>query len=398
MINAVMARSTLTVNGYSERWLRQGFPWVYPDEVAQGRLVPGQEVVLRSQQGNVLGTAIADDGWIAARKFRGDDGPVDGALLGTKLETALRLRRAVVPEDTTVWRWVHGENDGFPGIRLDYYGGYLVLTLDSASLLPLVDPLIEQACRLMEVEGVYLGWRPDPREKREFRAPKPAGNLWGPAPDPLVVTERGVKVRVFPGGGKDIGIFPDMRENRRFLEPFWKGRRVLNLFAHTGLFSVCAAKHGASEVLSVDLSPRYLDLAKENFALNDLPVDDGNFLAEDSFKVLDRFRRQKRMFDLVIADPPGHSHGDGGAWSGEKEYPRLVAACLQVLAPGGWLVACSNLGSISPKTFQGFLEDGAKRSGRRLLLIHEGTAAPDFPAALDFPESRYLKCWICAAD
>lgn len=77
--------------------------------------------------------------------------------------------------------------------------------------------------------------------------------------------------------------------------------------------------------------------------------------------------------------------------------PRLVAACLQVLERGGLLVACSNLGSISPKSFQGFLEEGAKRASRRLLMIHEGSAAPDFPAALDFPESRFLKCWICAA-
>ena len=393
-----MARTTLTVNGYSERWLRQGFPWVYPDEVQQGRAAPGGEVVLRSQQGNVLGTAIADDGWIAARRFRPDDGPIDGALLGLKLEKALRLRQAVVPADTTAWRWVHGENDGLPGIRLDRYGGWLVVTLDSASLLPLVDPLLDQACRLAEVEGAYLGWRPDPREKGEFRAPRPAGCLWEPAPELLVVTERGVRVRVFPGAGKDIGIFPDMRENRRFLEPYWRGRRVLNLFAHTGLFSVCAALYGAREVVSVDLSARYLELARENYRLNELPVEDDAFLVEDSFKVLDRFRRQKRMFDLVIADPPGHSHGDGGGWSGEKEYPRLVAASLQVLAPGGWLVACSNLGSISPKTFQGFLEEGAKRTGRRLVLIHEGTAAPDFPAALDFPESRYLKCWICAVE
>jgi 23S rRNA (cytosine1962-C5)-methyltransferase len=393
-----MARTFLTVNGYSERWLRQGFPWVYPDEVLQGRGAPGQEVVLRSQGGSVLGTAIADDGWIAARRFRPDDGPIDGECLGKKLETALRLRRIVVPPDTTVWRWVHGENDGLPGVRIDVYDGYLVLSLDSGSLLPLVDPLIEQATQQMEVRGVYLGWRPDPREKREFRAPKAAGCLWGAAPDPLVVEERGVRVRVFPGAGKDIGIFPDMRENRRFLEPHWAGRRVLNLFAHTGLFSVCARRHGASEVVSVDLSPRYLELARENYALNELPVDTADFLAEDSFKVLDRFRRQKRLFDIVIADPPGHSHGDGGAWSGEKDYGRLVGACLQVLAPGGWLVACSNLGSISPKTFQGFLEEGARRVGRRLLLIHEGTAAPDFPAALDFPESRYLKCWICVAE
>ena len=393
-----MSRPALVVNGYSERWLRQGFCWVYPAEVVKGAAKPGTEVELHTQQGACLGTAIADDGWISARRFRPDAGPIDAALLSEKLSSALALRRVVLPEHTTAWRWVHGENDGLPGIRLDMYGRWAVLSLDSASLLALGERLVAEARKLQDLGGVYLGWRPDPREKRDFRPPRPAGLLWGePAPEPRVVEERGLRMGVYPGNGKDIGIYPDMRENRRFLEPLWKDRRVLNLFAHSGLFSVAAAQHGAKEVCSVDLSPRYLDWSRENFRLNGLKVEEESFLAEDCFKVLDRYRRTGRRFDIVIADPPGHSHSGEGSWSGEKDYPRLVASCLQVLDRGGLLVACSNLGSISPKTFQGFLEEGAKRAGRRLLMIHEGSAAPDFPAALDFPESRFLKCWICAA-
>lgn len=389
-------RPTLTVNGYSERWLRAGFPWVYPDEIEDGKAAPGSEVALRSHQGAPLGTAIADDGWIAARRFRNDEGPIDSALLGSKLENALKLRRAMLPPQTTAWRWIHGENDGLPGVRIDIYANVAVLSLDSASLLPLIDPLSALIRQHLPITAIYLGWRPDPREKKAFRPPK-AGLIWGEATDAIDVEERGIRARVYPGTVKDIGIFPDMREIRRYLEPHWPQQRVLNLFAYTGFFSVCAAAKGAAEVVSVDLSEKYLALAQENFRLNDLPVAPENFLAEDSFKVLDRFRRQKRFFDRVIADPPGHSHSDGGAWSGEKDYPRLVAACLNVLAPGGWLIACSNLGSISPKTFQGFLEEGAKKAGRRILLIHEGGAAPDFPAALDFPEGRYLKAWVCVA-
>ena len=132
-----MSRPALVVNGYSERWLRQGFCWVYPAEVVKGAAKPCTEVELHTQQGACLGTAIADDGWISARRFRPDAGPIDAALLSEKLSSALALRRVVLPEHTTAWRWVHGENDGLPGIRLDMYGRWAVLSLDSASLLAL---------------------------------------------------------------------------------------------------------------------------------------------------------------------------------------------------------------------------------------------------------------------
>lgn len=406
----VSSPTTCAVNGYSEQWLRRGFPWVYPAELtadaSRSAPAPGATVRIVSAKGECLGAGIADDGWIAIRRFRADDGPIDAALIAQKLAQALALRRAAMPPDslpplTTAWRLVHGENDAMPGVRVDLYGSHAVISLDSPSLQPLLPLLLDALRRLLPVETASLVWRPDPRDKsRTLPAPPP---LLGTPPDSLIVQERGVKVMCFPAQSKDWGVFPDMRESRRFLEPIWPGKRLLNLFSYTGLFSVAAAVHGAAEVVSVDLSPRYLDTARANFALNglDARIADGSlsaeFLAEDAFKALDRFRRQRRTFDVVIADPPGHSHSDGGAWSGEKDYPRLVAAALAVLAPGGLLVACSNLGSISPKTFQGFLEDGSKRAGRRLLVLHEGGAAADFPAALDFPEGRYLKCWVCAA-
>jgi 23S rRNA (cytosine1962-C5)-methyltransferase len=388
---------TLTVNGYSERWLKTGFCWVYPKEVLKGKLEPGAIVALCSARGEFLGVAIADDGWIAARRFRVEPGALDEEWLKSRLETALALRKAVLPPATTAWRLLHAENDAMPGVRVDIYGEHAVISLDSPGLQLLVPLLVRLLPTLLSVQSIHLEYRPDPRDKQE-RNFKKTGCLWGKDPESVVVEERGLKARVYPGRGKDIGIYPDMREIRYFLEPGWKGMRVLNLFAHTGFFSVAAAKNGAASVVTVDLSEKYLSEARENFRLNGLPVEESSFLAEDSFKVLDRFRRQKVTFDRIVADPPGYSHSEAGAWSGEKDYPRLVAACLAVAAKGAWLICASNLGSISPKQFQGFLEEGARRAGRRLVLIHEGTAAPDFPAALEFPESRYLKAWVLAVE
>jgi 23S rRNA (cytosine1962-C5)-methyltransferase len=385
--------AALTVNAYSEKWLRQGFPWVYPAEVTGGRARPGDVVRVVTAAGVVLGTALADDGWIAARRFRDDDGPLDAAFVKAKLADALRLRAGALPPDTTAWRLVNAENDDLPGVRIDVWGGQVVIALDSPSLEPLVEPLADAVTELLAPRAVLLAWRPDPREK-ERPTPPPRVLRGEPAAEERV-TEAGLAYLVRPGAGKDVGLFPDMRDNRAWLAPHWQGKELLNLFAHTGAFSVAAAAGGARTV-SVDLSPAYLERAAANFALNGLPP--GELLAEDSFKALDRFRRQGRRFDRVLLDPPGHSHSKDGTWSGEQDYARLVAAALRVLPPGGWLIAASNLGSVSPHRFQGMLLAGARKAERRLRMLHDGSQPPDFPAALHFPEGRYLKLFVCAAD
>jgi 23S rRNA (cytosine1962-C5)-methyltransferase len=226
----------------------------------------------------------------------------------------------------------------------------------------------------------------------------PLGQIAGrrPAGD-ILVQERGIRVAVRPWEGSDAGVFSDMRDVRAWLEPHWRGRSVLNTFSYTGMFSVAAALGGASSVHTVDLSEHYLDRAKHNFQLNALEAGQYTFVANDTFKALDTYRRKGETFDVVIADPPSHSHSGAGTWSVAKDLGRLVAACLRVLAPGGWLVVATNLGTMSPKEFRKMVLAGSHKAGRPLRLLHEGCPPLDYPASLDFPESRYLKCWVLQA-
>jgi len=392
------AGDAVVVDGYAERWLRRGFPWVYKKEVTErtGSLSSGQVVTIRTRQGVVLGSGIWDEGNVEVRRYRMDDGPVDAPLLRSLAKAA--LARRTLPPDTTAWRWIHGENDDLPGVRVDVWGADLALTLDARSLESilevLVDVLVAEAP--FEVRAVWLDWRP--HEGEETAVAKTIC-LWGAGqPDgDLVVLERGIKVGVRPWVGHDAGMFCDMRGLRTWLEPHWTGRHVLNTFAYTGLFSVAAAVHGAASVTTVDLSAPSLDRAQENFALNGLDPSGHSFVAEDTFRALDTLRRKDQQFDLVIADPPSHSRGPHGEWSVQQHLARLVAACLRVLRPGGWLVIATNHGKMSPKDFQGQIQAGALKADRSLRLLHQGSPPMDFPAALAFPESRYLKCWVLEA-
>ena len=305
------AGDAVMVNAYSEKWLRRGFCWVYKDEVVgrTGTLQPGQVVSIVSREGKDLGTGVWDSGKVEVRRLRESRGPIDAAFI-SELVARARARRSLGP-DTTAWRWIHGENDDFPGVRVDVWAGHLSILLDSRSLEGLIDPLVDALTAQMEVRSIHLGWRP----RQDDEQPEAYGCIWGAPPETSVtVSELGLQYLVEPSKGLDAGLYPDMRGVRRWLQSHWRERRVLNTFAYTGAFSVAAAAHGATEVVTVDLSAIAVQRARDNFELNNLPVSDHQFLAEDTFKALDRFRRRGETFDLVVADPPSFSHGPEGVW------------------------------------------------------------------------------------
>ncbi len=385
----------MVVNAYSEGWLRKGFPWVYPDEVVAwpADRSPGRVVDVRAGDGGFLGRGVLDEGRVAVRVFRRDEGELDEAFFADRLRAALDRRR--LPPDTTAWRLAHGENDDLPGFRVDAWDEVLSVSVDAPGLRRHAPTLAAALRALGPWRQAWLVGRTPP-EGGPRPEPEP---LFGPAERrPVVVRERGMAMEVRPWEGADAGLYADMRDVRAWLAPHWGGRSVLNLFAFTGAFSVAAALGGAREVTTCDLAAPVLARARANFALNGLDPEAHAFERGDTFAVLDALRRKGRRFDVVVADPPSFSRDRrGGAWSVERDLGRLVAACLRVLEPGGWLVVASNHGGLSPRDFGRQVRRGAARAGRALRLLHEGSTPVDFPAALDFPEGRYLKCWVLGA-
>jgi 23S rRNA (cytosine1962-C5)-methyltransferase len=76
--------------------------------------------------------------------------------------------------------------------------------------------------------------------------------------------------------------------------------------------------------------------------------------------------------------------------------PRLVSAAAQVVAPGGWLVLASNQGRVSPHQWRGQVAEGLAKARRPAVELAFFGAAPDFPAAVTFPEGHYLKVGVWA--
>jgi 23S rRNA (cytosine1962-C5)-methyltransferase len=391
-----VSRAGLVVNGKSEGWLRKGFPWVYPEEITSGRVQDGREVTVRGKGGEVLGRALLDEGWIAARVFRVEDKPIDEAWMHVRLDEALAMRELRMDEGTNAYRVVNGVNDGLPGIRVDRWAHVFSIVLDTPSLSKLLPILVSWLKERFKPRAVFLHYRRDKRETRSFAEADPApGRIEGhPLTGPVRVSERGVFFDVLPALSHDAGLYSDVADLRSWLEPSWGGARVLNAFAFTGAFSVFAALGGASEVVTLDLAAPAIERARQNFVINGIDPEAHTFVESDAFKAFDRYRRTGQAFDRIILDPPAFSHSDGGTWSAAKDWPRLVTAALRCLAPDGWLITVCNQGEISPHAFRGALAKGASKAKARMQVLHWSAHSPDVPALLGFPEGQYLKCAV----
>jgi 23S rRNA (cytosine1962-C5)-methyltransferase len=381
-------KGAVSVNEYSLGWLKKGFDWVYSKEI-QSRdplLKSGDTVSILSPDGRLHGRGIYSLGEVAVRRFRADDGPIDRPLLKTKILAAAAAR--FLPEGTDVYRLIHGENDDLPGIRVDVWGRELSLVLACRSLQPLVDDILPVLIELFPSAAVW-------GHIRDGDTVSPLGLLHGDADaEGCWAQELSLSYWVVPSRSPDAGLFCDMRSLRDWMQPHWVGKRVLNSFCFTGAFSVSAAANGAEEVVSVDLSGTYLDWLKKNLVQNGIDPGSHPCVEADGFQALDRFRRKGESFDVVLLDPPSFSHGPAGVWSVQRDLGRLVGSALRVLRPGGWLIVATNHGKMSPKEFAKAVLDGSRRTNRRLRIIHQHCPPMDIPAALHFPESRYLKCWV----
>jgi 23S rRNA (cytosine1962-C5)-methyltransferase len=167
---------------------------------------------------------------------------------------------------------------------------------------------------------------------------------------------------------------------------------VLNTFAYTCAFSVCAALGGA-RTTSLDLSKKYLEWGKRNFLLNRIRGEH-DFVFGDTFDWLRRFTRKRRLFDIVLLDPPTFSQSsESGVFQAERDYGKLVAATLPVLKPQGVLFCSTNAARLKPEIFLEQIEHAIRTAGRRAQQLRYVPQPPDFPISRTDP--AYLKtAWL----
>lgn len=346
-----------------------------------------QEVEVHSQDGNFLGTAYLSQqnkglGWFVST----DKVTFDQAFFETLFRQAKEKRSAYYQDDlTTAFRLFNQEGDDFGGLTVDLYGDYAVFSWYNSYVYQ-IRKVISEAFRQIfpEVLGAY--------EKIRFKGlDYESAHVYGQeAPDFFTVLENGVLYQVFMNDGLMTGIFLDQHEVRGSLvDGLAMGKSLLNMFSYTAAFSVAAAMGGASQTTSVDLAKRSRELSQAHFRANGISTDDHLFIVMDVFEYFKYAKRKGLTYDVIVLDPPSFARNKKQTFSVAKDYHKLISQSLEILNPGGIIIASTNAANVSRQKFTEQIDKGF--AGRNYQILNKYGLPADFAYNKKDESSNYLK-------
>lgn len=398
-------RIALRVSAPAERALRQNHPWVFDQAIIEQshQGAPGDLAVIFDNKRRFLAIGLYDPTSSIRVRILQHRQPatIDENWFQTKIMAASQIRKPLTQQLTDGYRLIHGENDGLPGLVIDRYAETLVLKIYSPSWIPHLKEFCSALAQVHPSKRLILRLSRSLNKQSGFLYGLEDGmTLTGQPPEGLLLfQENGLTFECDPIHGQKTGFFLDQRENRARVEKLSKGKSVLNVFAYTGGFSVYAARGGAKEIVSVDISAPAIQAAINNFSHNlHIPTVKSavhETIAEDAFEVLARMESQKRFFDLVIIDPPMFAQNQSQVTAGLAAYRKLTRLGLSVLRSGGVLVQASCSSRIDAQSFFDAIHQSARESNRRLIEIERTSHALDHP--IGFEEGAYLKCLFATA-
>jgi 23S rRNA (cytosine1962-C5)-methyltransferase len=384
-------RIKIVLKSGKEQSLRRLHPWVFSGAIKKiyGNPLEGDLVDVYDNKSTFLATGHFAPGSIAVRVLSFEQVIPDISFFRDKIRHAIDYRKStgiIGDPMLNVYRLIHGEGDGLPGLIIDYYNGVVVIQIHSVGFYRIRKEIAAILVELLENEIVAV------YDKSEGTIPHLSETtgvnefLYGKS-DPVIVTENGYKFKIDWTTGQKTGFFIDQRENRKLLEKYTENKTVLNMFGYTAGFSVYAMKN-ASVVHTVDSSLPAIELANENIRLNY-----GDDKRHKSFQVdaFDYLNHIKDQYDLIILDPPAFAKHNNVLANALQGYKRLNLKAIEQVRPGGIIFTFSCSQVVTKDNFRKSVFAAAANTGRSVRILHQLSQPPDHPINIYHPESEYLK-------
>lgn len=386
-----MERVKIVLKSGKEQSLKRLHPWVFSGAIKKlyGNPSEGDLVDVFDNKDNFLGTGHYQPSSIAVRILSFEQVEPDIGFFRERIKKAISYRKSIGiigHPGINVYRLVHGEGDGLPGLIVDFYNGVAVMQMHSLGFYRIRKEIASVLVELLgdQLVAVY--------DKSEGTIPHMSGvhavneYIYGNS-DPVIVTENGYKFRIDWTTGQKTGFFIDQRDNRRLLGDFTDGRTVLNMFGYTGGFSVYAMKN-ASAVHTVDSSFSAIELANENIRFNFGDDKRHEAFQVDAFEYLNDI---KDKYDLIILDPPAFAKHNNVLANALQGYKRLNMKAIEQIKPGGIIFTFSCSQVVTKENFRKSVFAAAANTGRSVRILYQMTQPPDHPVNIYHPESEYLK-------
>ncbi|HET7497836.1 MAG TPA: class I SAM-dependent rRNA methyltransferase [Candidatus Eisenbacteria bacterium] len=384
-----MPAAVLRLAKNQERRIRAGHPWVFSNEIesVEGSPESGGEVLVHDHRGGVVGVGLYNpNSLIAVRLFARRERPIDADLFRERIRAARALRDRIYPVETT-YRLIYSEGDFLPGLIVDRYGDYLGVQSLTAGIERRLDEVLDALQEVMQPAGIVCRRDAPARSYENLPLMEPVER--GVVPERVDAPFQGFVLTVDLRTGQKTGEFLDQRENRQRVARESVGRRVLDLYCYTGLFSLHCAAAGATSVLGVDRSAPAVERAREN-ARRNAPSRDVEFRAEEVERYVRDAVAAEERFGMIILDPPALVKSRKALQEGLRKYAQLNAAALRLLEPGGVLATATCSHHVDAPLFLDVLRSAAKDAGQPLRVVDVLGQSRDHPVLLAARETSYL--------
>ncbi|HOW59852.1 MAG TPA: class I SAM-dependent rRNA methyltransferase [Candidatus Omnitrophota bacterium] len=369
-------------------------PWIFSgavDQIEEG-YETGDLARVFSAKEEFLGIGYLNpESQIVIRMLAFEDISIDEHFFNQKIIDAIELRKAFLSPETNAYRLIHAEGDFLPGLIADVYGDFLVVEFNTAGIDVWKPEVVRCLQKHFPSHSIYERSDSDLRKREGLN--RSVGVLVGHEPAPIIeIRENGMTFGADIQGGQKTGFFLDQRENRSTVRDLSGGKKVLNCFAYTGGFSVCAVKGGAKEVVSVESSESAVMLGRKNDERNQIPAAVHTWEQQDVF---DYLRAANREFDLIILDPPAFCKNKQQIQQAARGYKDINLQALKHIPRGGLLFTFSCSSYITPDLFQKIVFGAAADAKRNVRILKKTSHAFDHPINIFHPEGEYLKGLLC---
>ncbi|MDQ2775769.1 MAG: class I SAM-dependent rRNA methyltransferase [Acidobacteriota bacterium] len=386
---AMSSLSTVRVNRKAADRIQSGHLWIFASDVIdRGTAQPGDSVRVIDFKGRTIGTAhYSSTSQISLRMLSSQVEGIGQAFLRTRIEAAYEYRKRVVA-DSDAYRLIHAEGDLLPGLIVDRYGDWLVMQLLDQGMDRMSADIAQVLTEVLQPKGIVA--RNDVPVRAKEDLPLETRVLAGEIPEYVEVRMNGLTWRADLMRGQKTGIFLDQRQNYLAVRRYARGR-ALDCFTATGGFALHMAAQ-CDTVEAVDSSAATLETAKANAVVNELP--NVVFKQADVLEYLPSLVAARRVFDMVVVDPPAFTKSRSALEGAVRGYKEVNLRALRSLERGGVLVSCSCSHHMSEAHLFEVIADAALDCGKRLRVLERRTQAQDHPILLTVPETHYLKCLI----
>tara|TARA_R110002050_G_scaffold100607_2_gene208381 strand:- start:28357 stop:29586 length:1230 start_codon:yes stop_codon:yes gene_type:complete len=388
-------RLAVKLNAKGEQFVVQGHPWVFSDNITKinedaksGDLA----IIFGKNKNRVVGLGLYDSNSPIRIKMlhsSSEKVEINEVFFQSKIEEAYNKRQNLLKTNTSSYRLLFGENDGFPGLIADVYATVLVVKIYSEIWLPYLDSIIPSLQEVSKVKTVVIRLSRSLEQSKAHQL-KNGDVVFGTLENEVVqFVEHGVNFSANVIKGHKTGYFLDHRANRKQVGEWSKDKTVLDVFSYAGGFSVHALYHGAKEVTSLDISKQALEIALENGKLNSYKGTH-KIIAGDAFEALKKLIEDKVVFDVVVIDPPSFAKQASEIDLAKKKYAQLAELGGKLTAKNGLLVLASCSSRVLSQAFFDINGQTLASSNRTYKVILKTQHDEDHP--IGFPEGAYLKC------